>query len=597
MTITKRYTLIGSPTDTNGVITNTSSSNYIQTLTGLSSDYDVILKIKFNTTNQNIAIFSLSTANSNVCIYSDSSGKIAWWNGWSGESSNSDNDYQTTNNWVFVRLYYDNGTPMYAVKQSSEQETLTQALAGNWDTKYAYMYGVDPNVKWNIGYTPFNQWNLEGATVDLTNSSINGELFYEDVQPQPSSSLIKIGASDISKLYFGSNELSKLYLGSNLIYSNTPPTPSDPWYSWAITEVGSLYNNNNSYVGFNDSNFLQMQDYPTSTINNLEIELRFTTSVTIANGMLMGQSTTNLTTPQIEVYNGQLCVDVTDNNSVWAAIIRTSAISPNTEYSLNVKWDSVSQDVTAVLTDIASGTQSSLEPTPPQSRHTSSVNWSEVARLGVDITSGGWGGTIDLNNSYIKINGQYMGCSEGVGPKPQPSDEWIQTFNWGTPQITWDNPKTQIINIPGDNVSHERLYKLVFNNTTMDGSWAIVDYPYGNLDTINAMWWDDSWHPLVDGTPFSDTTIYNFTINPTSDTVYYKFTYNPSNDTKTFSVSRDKINWESVSRTGTYSAVSPVSMMFMNRSNDYQTSGVYLDTTESYIKFGNRYMVKPYSSS
>ena len=184
--ITKRYTLNGSSiTDTNGVITNTVNNNWINTSNGISGDFDIIVKLKFATTNQEVSILSNpGTGNWNVSVYSNSawSNTLRWYSGQSGNSGGLSGVYQTVDNWVFVRLRYANSKLYLSGKNSTETETLADALASSgWETAEVDTVNPSSGKRWRIGNTASNGWYLRGATVDLTNSSVNGELFYEAV--------------------------------------------------------------------------------------------------------------------------------------------------------------------------------------------------------------------------------------------------------------------------------------------------------------------------------------------------------------------------------------------------------------------------------
>ena len=179
-------------------------------------------------------------------------------------------------------------------------------------------------------------------------------------------------------------------------------------YTWSnLTEVGTLTESHKVYSGFSSANYLAMTSYPT-TISSLEIQWDITTPADVQIwGCIMGQSSNNFKTPQFEVEDGKFDFVISSNGTSWTTWMEC-ACQASTHYILNFSWDGTYYNAT--LTDdndnVTSFTLHSGSATG------SNITWTEVANIGKDtVSSGVWNGSINIGNSYIKVNGALFDIS------------------------------------------------------------------------------------------------------------------------------------------------------------------------------------------
>ena len=198
-----------------------------------------------------------------------------------------------------------------------------------------------------------------------------------------------------------------------------------------VTPTGTLVNNQGVVSGFSTSNctsnYLMINKIP-NVVNSFEMEFCATTgSVDLAESQVItGQEAyKNCLCPQLGVdgYSedasgdggGKLCVGCGVSDSEWGEwIYSINRPTANTTYWLRVVWDG-----TTIYFYLKTSKEAAweLQGTTQQSH----VEWSSFMALGVDGASESatgnkvWTGSIDLSQSYIKINGKMWWQGNDLG--------------------------------------------------------------------------------------------------------------------------------------------------------------------------------------
>lgn len=149
---------------------------------------------------------------------------------------------------------------------------------------------------------------------------------------------------------------------------------------------------------FSSSNYLKMRSYPTN-VSNFEICFKFTTLDSFPSvwQSILAQSITNITTPQIAINTDTLVFGLPDSGGSWGTN-DTYQLSTNTTYWIKCIWDGSNKTL-----DIS--TDGETYTTVSTHSHTS-ITWSEVCEIGADIGANPFLSSIDLNESYIKVNNE-----------------------------------------------------------------------------------------------------------------------------------------------------------------------------------------------
>lgn len=182
-----------------------------------------------------------------------------------------------------------------------------------------------------------------------------------------------------------------------------------------VTPTGSLTNSQGVVSGFSESNYLTINKTP-ETVNSFEMEWCVTTGDLSNSYQVVTGQPINCTSPQLQidetenpsgsgVKSGRFCVGCGISNNTWGNwIYSINKPLAYTTYWLRVLWDG-----TTVYFYLKTSKEVDweLQGTTQQSY----VEWSDVMEIGIDSVDLGdiykiWQGSIDLSQSYIKINGE-----------------------------------------------------------------------------------------------------------------------------------------------------------------------------------------------
>ena len=242
------------------------------------------------------------------------------------------------------------------------------------------------------------------------------------------------------------------------------------YYNWLLQEknnpstlpasanveiTGSLINNNGVLSGFGESNYAEIPQAP-SDIESLELVFKFTTGDDITTRQsVYGQTITNIACPQCIISDSEANMSLLEvllglDADTWGTpIYSTSTVSANTTYTTKVIWDNTSKNmVFSLKTEDGDFIQ---QGTVTQN----TVYWTEPMRIGLDMNSYPWLGSIDLNGCYININGSrwWSGMTNGVKFSTEDYTDYDYVIN--TSEETFRLPLLDgSEDLPSDNLIH-----------------------------------------------------------------------------------------------------------------------------------------------
>lgn len=295
-----------------------------------------------------------------------------------------------------------------------------------------YITGItSSDVTTALGYTPYNSSNPNGYTSNVgTVTSVN------NTQPDNNGNVkLTVLTRNIGEIVSSTLPLTDAGLhlldGSRLsgdgIYKEFVEYIADLYDNSAkvsnVTKVGSLTDNNGVLSGFSTSNYAQIPITFSPNAKNWDIVFKgkFTTTST-ANNIVSGYNN-----QYIAFYintSGNLKCSI-GNGSSWVIndLTGTTTLLANTDYWYKLTFNGTNY-IMYTSTDGETWTQ--------EASSTNSVNINGATlNIGVPrlLENNYWSGTIDLNESYININGQRWWT--GVNP------------SWATNEPQWQQSVTQ----------------------------------------------------------------------------------------------------------------------------------------------------------
>ena len=266
------------------------------------------------------------------------------------------------------------------------------------------------------------------TTKYVLSHSLTGEnnSFIEDVSVESTAPVFNSNAIPLlGRSYLGSSP----FLGSIDLKGCSISINGEPWWQWngvnlnnqywnsfvgckigavSMTQetvqpnigiTGDLTNTNGVLSGFNVGVYGLTNITLPSTITSYEFVTKITTGSDITGHQgILANSITNIATPQIIISNGTLTLNHPANASTWVDV-REFEVQANTTYWVRATWDGSTASLYYKTSDaedyILTGTVAAV-----------TINWVEQIEIGCDIGAGPFLGSIDLNESYININGE-----------------------------------------------------------------------------------------------------------------------------------------------------------------------------------------------
>ena len=238
-----------------------------------------------------------------------------------------------------------------------------------------------------------------------------------------------------------------------------------------VVKVGSVTDTNGVLSGFSTDNYCIIQA-PSGAINSFEIVFKVTTSSdTTTTEAVIGQVYTNIHTPQISGA-GEIWVGFpTPSGWQGATIISSSIYAINTTYWIKMVYDG-SYNKAYYSTDGETYTLAS------EVSNSNGIVWDEPMKIGLDQTFSPWLGSIDLNESYININGSRFWT--GMQPIAFTDELQWQAFNtnYGTcGKFVYDNVNNTV-----------RLPKIVGFVEGAEGVKSLGNITEAGLPNITGEW-------------------------------------------------------------------------------------------------------------
>ena len=173
------------------------------------------------------------------------------------------------------------------------------------------------------------------------------------------------------------------------------------------TIKGTLTENNGVFSGFSASNYLEV-NYTPQNINNYELGVKFTLGNSVSSTQtIIGQKSTNVHTPQLAIDSSRkLFFSFPNASHSWVSVNTTYALNIDTTYEAKMIW--TGNKVYAYLKS-----NSVWELVGESDLVTN--GWDEPILIGLDTGLNAWGGSIDLNNSYIKLGSTKYNLQAVVG--------------------------------------------------------------------------------------------------------------------------------------------------------------------------------------
>lgn len=171
-------------------------------------------------------------------------------------------------------------------------------------------------------------------------------------------------------------------------------------YSYNFDIIGNPTFNNQTGVAsnFTSGNYLKMLSYPTN-ITSMEYLFKIRTPSTIDSfHCILGQSNVNRHTPQLGIKpDGKLEFSLSEDGSAWAQVVSSDSVTTNTWYGLKCIWNGTTAEFFYSTNGTVWNSCGSVS--------CNNILWDEVAEIGADSGGAPFTGSIDLKESYIKING------------------------------------------------------------------------------------------------------------------------------------------------------------------------------------------------
>lgn len=365
------------------------------------------------------------------------------------------------------------GTPVYSTDLSTLQTTNYQqgwqdAVIADKAPFLEEMNGVQYGLSYQIAYN--HQMGIP--------EWLNTQVYYKNSRAMGSDGNIyksltddNVGnnpVSDDGTNWVNTSEVESLYDKITNCILEAPNGVAE----WSgVTPTGSLTNNQGVVSGFSESNYLTINKTPPAeTMKITSFELYGTSSVSAVetHSMVYGQLNGNYTTPQLGwSQGGNPSASVSEDGSTWVSAQITSAdgfvAEANQTYNMLATWDSTSKTLTFKIKKDTDATY-----TFSKTATVDSVNWTGLMAIGMNQISTGeyFRGTIDLSQSYIKINGKMWWQGNDLGFNQFRVKQGLKTL---IPNGRNENGTLKNIE---NNVSEDLIY--TFEDNATGSYWAAV---------------------------------------------------------------------------------------------------------------------------
>ena len=176
------------------------------------------------------------------------------------------------------------------------------------------------------------------------------------------------------------------------------------WIKSNVIPIGSVQDNKGILSGFSGNNYTNMPSYYSGNITSFEFVFCATTEEIGTQRSIFGQTTTNQATMQLQILrDGKIeLIASSIGSSSWDVGLRTlNAVTTGSTYWIKTTFNNTT-GYEFYLSE--NGDDYDLQAS---NATTTAPKWTEAIQIGNDVANAGafWVGKIDLNESYINVNG------------------------------------------------------------------------------------------------------------------------------------------------------------------------------------------------
>lgn len=228
-----------------------------------------------------------------------------------------------------------------------------------------------------------------------------------------------------------------------------------------VTPTGSLVNNQGVVSGFSESNYGLIDKTPPSNITSYEFMATFTTGAQQGEYQgIFANSYTNRATAQMTVMDNCLYIQHPKDASTWIDVKTTTPLLVNKTYQAKGIWDGSNLSLYYKTNEENEFTFVGTTPV-------STIYWVEPIGVGCDILGASpFLGSIDLSQSYIKINGKMWWQGNDLGFNQFKVKEGLKTL------IPNGRNEDRTLRNIENNVSEDLIY--TFEDNATGSYWAGV---------------------------------------------------------------------------------------------------------------------------
>lgn len=268
---------------------------------------------------------------------------------------------------------------------------------GGW-AENIYLYGKNAQGDWEQMAYVAGGANMGKAhhIIDLSNNTKAYNSFKFQVSSKGTGHNDEV---EISQIKIDGKEKVQTVRNAYLAVTEKQITKVDLDKEPNFIKVGSPTISKGVMSGFSKTNYALVPSVP-SNVQSYEMVAKFTTGALDGTQQgVLANSTTNKCTPQIVISTANnLSIDHAQDADTWITGYFME-LQANTTYWVKVAWDG--SLVTAYYK-----TTSSADWVQFMSEACTTCYWTEQVGIGIGTTSYPFKGSIDLNECYIKINGQ-----------------------------------------------------------------------------------------------------------------------------------------------------------------------------------------------
>ena len=418
------YTVVGSPTIVDGVASGFSESNYL-TLPAFPQFDDIefvyLLKSGWNKNNQNL--LSFASGKFFITVEADNTIQSSLLNSLTGQRLvlRTDNTIENIND-IYIKVYYSNNSQYIATSENGQTWNNLKSSAEAFSEN---IRGVESSLFHNAAGGYFH------GSIDLNNTyiKVNGKLWF--YQPAPTKYIVKD-----DKLVFADQGL---YLTGPVNY----------------TVSGSLITITDNVVsGFANGNFLSIRKISTTNpVYDFEINVKFTlppdNSGTAYQYIFRQRINSSSDAFRVHLYR-----DSADGASVWGIFWNYNDAENPTPFNFKISSSSIpwGSTVTAnfkcidgALTGTLYNASGTVINTETYSNKCGIMQCSNNITIGANSSSVITGGSVDLKETYIKVNGDLWFYGKNYATKNiAPVPAGYTYGNTTTSAIGWVDMRTQV---------------------------------------------------------------------------------------------------------------------------------------------------------